>query len=141
MSKFTVSSEAPWCCWRKKTLSVFTKQQQVGKQSTHLNEPDNYMNIFPWLLQWAPINEPGCLKFMHVPKAFISPRLSYEHGGGWSVWVEAIDSVYLRQCQSWRIQTRRNAEGGYLRLHTYTNPQVSHVINQITCFPVSCCCF
>lgn len=46
----------------KKRLSSFAKQHQVHKQATYLNEPDNYLNIFPLLLQWAPINERGCLK-------------------------------------------------------------------------------
>jgi len=33
---------------------------------------------------------------MHVPKALISLRLTYEYGGGWLAWVKAIDSMYLR---------------------------------------------
>lgn len=32
---------------------------------------------------------------VYVPKALISPRQAYERGGGWSVWVEAIDSMRL----------------------------------------------
>lgn len=83
----------------------FAKQHQVHKQATYLNEPDNYLNIFPLLLQWAAINERGRLKLVYVPKALISLRLTYEYGGGWSVWVEAIDSMYLRRCQARRIQT------------------------------------
>ena len=56
--------------------------------------------------------------YVCVPKALISPRLIYEYGGGWSVWVEAIDSMYLRRCQPRRIQTHtvmgaiRNARRG-----------------------------
>ena len=43
----------------KKTLYLPSQKQH---QATYLNEPDNYLNIFPLLLQWAPINERICLK-------------------------------------------------------------------------------
>lgn len=51
-------------------LSPFAEQHQVHKQATYLNEPDNYLNIFPLLLQWASISERGCLKL----SARVCPR-------------------------------------------------------------------
>ena len=120
----------------------FAKQHQVHKQATYLNEPDNYLNIFPLLLQWAAINERGRLKLVYVPKALISLRLTYEYGGGWLVWVEAIDSMYLRRCQARWIQTHsdgscKKCRGGLCYLYTYAYPRAppSHVINQIICLP------
>lgn len=59
---------------KEKTLSVspLTKQRQDHKRATYLNEADNYLNIFPLLLQWAPINERGGLKLC-------ARRLSQRH--------------------------------------------------------------
>lgn len=51
-------------------------------------------------------------ELVYVPKAFISLTLTYEFGGGCLVWVEAIDSMYLRRCQPHRIQKNTAAEEG-----------------------------
>lgn len=53
----------------------------------------------------------------YVPEALNSLRLTYKYGGGWLVWVEAIDSMYLRRWQPCRIQTHsdgsfRKCRGG-----------------------------
>ncbi len=153
MSKFTVSSETLrhfllllllLLQEKEKHVSQYAKQHQLHKQATYLNESDNYLNIFPLLLQLAPISEAALNSaLVYVPEAINSLRLTYEYGGGWLVWVEAIDSMYLRRCQPCRIQTHsdgsyKECTGGYLCLNTYTYPRApaSHVINQSICLPV-----
>lgn len=116
---------------KKKPPSLLTKHQQVHEEATQLNEPDNYLNIFPLLLQWAPIKEQGGFKLAHVPEAFI-------WAWGWTVGVgagnwfnasEAMPAVENANTQRWQL---------YLN-DTYTNLRapLPHVINHIICLSAS----
>lgn len=115
MSKCTVCSEALWCCCRKKKTSPLCKATQFTSR------PHTWMSqIIIWIYFHCYYNGLQSMSeaalntvLVYVPEEFISPSRSYEYGGGWSVWVEAIDSMYLRWCQARRIRTR--SDGSYLK--------------------------
>lgn len=107
-------------------LSPFAKQHRVHKQATgmsliiiwiYFHCHYNGLQSMSSPLQMTALNS----VLMYVPEALISPRLIYEYGGGWLVWVEAIDSMYLKRCQPCRMQTHsdgcyKKCRGGYLSL-------------------------
>lgn len=104
---------------KKNPLSLFTQQHQVHKQGTYLNERDNYLNIFPLLLQWAPINEWGCFKLSArvCPKGinFTKARIwvwGWMVGVGGGNWFNVSEAMPARaEYKHTVIGAIRNAEG------------------------------
>lgn len=154
MSKFTVSSEAVCCrcrcCWRNTqhtlslslSLSLFTKQDHVHEQATYLNELDNYLNIFPLLLQWSPINERGCFKL----GACVRPRginftKAHIWAWGWLVGVGGGNwfnvSEVMPATQNTSTHTDRSHKKGRERLPDWLWPQHIYIHTPGRCHHVS----